>query len=103
MSNRHLSRSIILQTLFEWDFPSASFGQAKVAEIYPIFEKNIAEFAPGTNDRPFLDRLLRQILEKKKDLDILIEKAAPDWPINKISIVDRNILRIGLAELLFAD
>ena len=103
MSNRHLSRSIILQTLFEWDFPSTSSGQARVEEIYPVFEKNIREFAPGTNDRPFMDHLLRQVLEKKRDLDILIEKAAPDWPIDKISVVDRNILRIGLAELLFAD
>ncbi|MDO8728703.1 MAG: transcription antitermination factor NusB [bacterium] len=98
MSNRHLSRSIILQTLFEWDFEGT-----KTQEIFPIFERTIAEFAPSTNDRPFMDRLLRQILEKKRDLDILIEKAAPDWPINKISVIDRNILRIGLAELLFAD
>jgi 8-oxo-dGTP pyrophosphatase MutT (NUDIX family) len=50
-----------------------------------------------------MENLLRQVLEKQKDLDLLIEKAAPDWPINKISVVDRNILRIGLAELLFAD
>jgi len=98
MSNRHLSRSIILQTLFEWDFEGTKTG-----EIFPIFERTIAEFAPGTNDRPFMDHLLRQVLEKKRDLDILIEKAAPDWPIDKISVVDRNILRIGLAELLFAD
>ena len=98
MSNRHLSRSIILQTLFEWDFEGK-----KEDEIFPIFERTITEFAPGTNDRPFMDNLLRQVLEKKRDLDILIEKAAPDWPIDKISVVDRNILRIGLTELLFAD
>lgn len=98
MSNRHLSRSIVLQTLFEWDFE----GQKK-DEIFPIFERTIAEFAPGTNDRPFMSNLLKQVLEKKKDLDILIEKAAPEWPIDKISPVDRNILRIGLTELLFAD
>jgi len=103
MSNRHLSRSVVLQTLFAWDFPSTSSGQARQEEIYPIFEKTIAEFAPGSNDRPFMDNLLRLVLEKKKDLDILIEKAAPDWPIDKISVVDRNILRIGLAELLFAN
>ena len=98
MSNRHLSRSTVLQTLFEWDFEGR-----KESEIFPIFERNIAEFAPGTNDRPFMENLLRRVLEKRKDLDILIEKAAPDWPIDKISVVDRNILRIGLAELLFAD
>lgn len=75
----------------------------KQEEIYPIFEKNVLEFAPGTNDRPFMNDLLNKVLEKKKDLDTLIEKAAPEWPIDKISVVDRNILRIGLAELLFAD
>src|SRR3989344_267795 len=50
-----------------------------------------------------MNNLLKLVLEKKKNLDFLIEKAAPDWPIDKISVVDRNILRIGLAELLFAD
>src|SRR3989344_9627414 len=98
MSQRHLSRSIVLQTLFEWDFENKKEG-----EVFPIFERNILEFAPGTNDRPFMDHLLRLVLEKEKALNTLIEKAAPDWPIDKISVVDRNILRIGLAELLFAD
>ena len=98
MSNRHLSRSVVLQTLFEWDFENNKEG-----DIFPILERIVSEFAPGTNDKPFIENLLRLVLEKKKDLDILIEKAAPDWPIDKISIVDRNILRIGLAELLFAD
>lgn len=88
----------MLQTLFEWDFE-----KLKVSEIYPIFERNIAEFAPGSNDRPFMEALLKRVLEKKRDLDTLIEKAAPDWPLDKISPVDRNILRIGLSELLFAD
>jgi N utilization substance protein B len=98
MSQRHLSRSIVLQTLFAWDFE----GEKK-DEIFPIFERNIAEFAPGSSDRPFMEKLLKMVLDKKRDLDGLIEKAAPDWPIDKIAVVDRNILRIGLAELLFAD
>ena len=103
MSNRHLSRSIVLQTLFEWDFPSTDSRHADKEDIYQIFEKNITEFASGTNDRPFMDALLKLVLSKQKELDTLIEKAAPDWPIDKIAPVDRNILRIGLAELLFAD
>ncbi|MBX4181718.1 transcription antitermination factor NusB [Candidatus Parcubacteria bacterium] len=101
MSNRHLSRSIVLQTLFEWDFESEK--SSKPVEIHPIFERNITEFAPGSNDRPFMEALLNSVLNKRKELDNVIEKAAPDWPINKIAVVDRNILRIGLAELLFAD
>ena len=108
MSQRHLSRSIVLQTLFEWDFARQEKGGSANSdggkgEIFPIFERNILEFAPGSNDRPFMDHLLRLVLEKEKALNTLIEKAAPDWPIDKISVVDRNILRIGLAELLFAD
>lgn len=98
MSQRHLSRSIVLQTLFAWDFE----GRPK-EEIYPIFERNIKEFAPGSNDRPFMEALLKLVLDKRADLDNIIVKAAPDWPLEKISPVDRNILRIGLAELLFAD
>lgn len=98
MSQRHLSRSIVLQTLFEWDFE-----RRKEDEIPQIFERNIREFASGSNDRPFMERLLRLVLDKRRELDNVIEKAAPEWPIHKIAPVDRNILRIGLAELLFAD
>lgn len=98
MSHRHLSRSVVLQTLFEWDFEK---GPKK--DVDAAFERNAKEFAPDTKDRLFMEKLLRNVVDKKKDLDTIIEKAAPDWPIDKISIVDRNILRIGLAELLFAD
>lgn len=98
MSQRHLSRSIVLQTLFEWDFE-----ERPKEDIPEIFQRNLKEFAGGSNDRPFMDALLKLVLDKQKDLDSIIEKAAPDWPISKIAPVDRNILRIGLAELLFAD
>lgn len=98
MANRHLSRSVVLQTLFEWDFGS------KDSSLVPdIFKRNIDEFAPGHGDFVFMDSLLNGVLDKQKDIDLIIEKAAPDWPIDKISLIDRNILRIGLYELLFAD
>ena len=98
MSQRHLSRSIVLQTLFEWDFEHLSRSG-----LAPIFDRNITEFAPGSNDRPFMKRLIDTVLDKQAELDHIIEKAAPEWPIDRIAPVDRNILRIGLAELLFAD
>ncbi len=98
MANRHLSRSIVLQSLFEWDFRSYDISKAKA-----IFVRNMEEFAPGLGDFSFMEQLVENLLNKKPDLDRIIEKAAPDWPIDKISIIDRNILRIGLYELLFAD
>jgi ADP-ribose pyrophosphatase YjhB (NUDIX family) len=50
-----------------------------------------------------MDNLLSGILGKQPELDLVIEKAAPEWPIDRISPVDRNILRLGLYELLFSD
>lgn len=98
MANRHLSRSIVLQSLFEWDFSNKSSKDA-----ITIFSRNAEEFAPGMGDFSFMENLIKGVLEKQKDLDLIIEKAAPDWPIDKINVMDRNILRIGLFELLFAD
>ncbi len=98
MANRHLSRSIVLQTLFECDFNSQAGSEAK-----KVFMRNAHEFAPGLGDFSFMENLLNGVLEKRKDIDLIIEKAAPDWPIDKISVMDRNILRVGLFELLFAD
>ena len=106
MANRHLSRSIVLQTLFEWDFlPIEKKKDITVAddEIKKLLKRNLNEFAPGLEDDAFVLSLLEQTLKKRVTIDEIIEKAAPDWPIDKISIVDRNILRIGLTELLFGD
>lgn len=103
MANRHLSRSIVLQTLFEWDVNNDRGTPSASGSIDEVLDRNIGEFAPGTKDQPFMRRLMRGVLEKQKDLDMIIAKAAPEWPITKISPVDRNILRIGLYELLFSD
>jgi len=108
MANRHLSRSIVLQTLFEWDFLLASpkrseGGLVENDEIKKIIDRNLKEFAPGLEDDNFVFSLISGVLKNHLVIDEIIEKAAPDWPIDKISIVDRNILRIGLYELLFGD
>lgn len=98
MANRHLSRSVVMQSLFEWDFR----GKPDAA-LVDIICRNTDEFAGGSGDFSFMKELGENILRKRKDLDTVIEQAAPDWPIDKISPVDRNVLRIGLYELLFAD
>lgn len=98
MASRHLSRSIAMQTLYEWDFN----GRDNAA-INGILGKNLAEFGPGLEDKEFSRELVGGILAKIGDLDTIIEKAAPEWPLEQIAIVDRNILRLGLFELLFGD
>ncbi|MFA5840719.1 MAG: transcription antitermination factor NusB [Candidatus Paceibacterota bacterium] len=111
MANRHLSRSIVLQTLFEWDFLPVQAGlpndkkstNPTTEEIKDVLKRNLKEFAPGHEDEAFVFSLIEQVLKKRAVIDEIIEKAAPDWPLDKISIIDRNILRIGLAELIFGD
>jgi N utilization substance protein B len=95
MSNRHLARTIAMQTLFEWDFR----GQHE--DILALGEQNLKDFAPDFSDAPFTSALLRGILEHLKDIDKVITTYAPEWPLDQITIVDRNILRIGVYELKF--
>jgi N utilization substance protein B len=98
MANRHLARSLVLQTLFEWDTTSASEKEAKA-----ILERNVAEFGGEDVDRSFMESLLSGVIAKADDINLVITKAAPDWPLERIAPIDRNILRLGLYELLFAD
>jgi N utilization substance protein B len=98
MANRHLSRSVVLQTLFEQDV-----RHCPIEECNESLKRNAAEFAPAVGDLPFMEDLMRGTLARKTDLDLVIEKAAPEWPIDRIAPVDRNVLRLGLYELLFAD
>ena len=98
MANRHLSRSVVLQTLFEWDFRNFSAEGAKDA-----LRRNTEEFAAAAGDAPFMEELLQGTIERKADLDLVIQKAAPEWPLERIAPVDRNVLRLGLYELLFSD
>ena len=99
MANRHIARSIVLQTLFELDF--RDYSVLEVPE--EILIRDSEEFANDVIDLNFVRSLLNGSLSKKTELDLVITKAAPDWPLDKISTIDRNILRIGLYELLFAD
>ncbi|MEE8131826.1 MAG: transcription antitermination factor NusB [Candidatus Paceibacterota bacterium] len=97
MATRHLARSIVLQSLYEWDF----YNQKE--DLNKVIERNIEEFGPGINEPEFVWKIAKGVIENFAHLNKIIEKAAPEWPLNQISIIDRNVLRIGLYELLYAD
>jgi len=97
MSSRHLSRSIAMQSLYEWDFSDKS------SDLEKITERNIKEFGPGLEDPGFIWQLVTGVIQHLQEINGIIEKAAPEWPIEQITIVDRNVLRIGLYELLYGD
>ncbi len=98
LKGRSLARAIVLQTLFEIDTENAWKDNPDEALL-----RNFSDFQGEEKLVPFAKTLLDTIVAKRKDLDKIIEKAAPQWPIDRIAAIDRNVLRIGLAELLFAD
>ncbi len=97
MATRHLIRTVVLQSLYEWDFYD------KKKDVTVILERNMSEFAPGVDEPEFGWKILQGVADHFREIDNIIRKAAPEWPLEKIAIIDRNILRIGLYELLFAD
>jgi len=86
-----------MQSLYEWDF------LGKKSDLKKITEKNIKEFGPGLKEESFVLELISGVTKHIEEIDEIIEKAAPQWPIDQIAIIDRNILRIGIYELLFED
>ncbi len=98
MANRHLQRSVVMQSLFEWDFQGKHDENALA-----ILRKNLEEFAPGLEDTVFSRSLMEGVLKHRKTIDELIEKCAPEWPLEQVTVVDRNILRLGIAELMFGN
>ncbi|MDD5145213.1 MAG: transcription antitermination factor NusB [Candidatus Pacebacteria bacterium] len=97
MASRHLSRSIAMQSLYEWDF------SGKKLDLKEVVERNIKEFGPGLEDTSLVWQIITGVIKQFDQLNNIIEKAAPEWPIEQITIVDRNILRMGLFELLYGN
>lgn len=99
MASRHLARSIAMQSLYEWDFYN------KQSDLARILERNITEFGPGLEEgnKDFVRRLANGVVENLPYLNAIIEKAAPEWPLEQITAVDRNVLRLGLYELIYGN
>jgi len=96
MANRHLARTIAMQTLYVWDFN----GQ-KEKSLEDLLKYNLNEFAPGFDDEGFAKHLVEGVIKNHQEIDDLIIKYATEWPLEQITIIDRNILRIGIFELKF--
>lgn len=99
-SNRHLGRMVALQTLYEFEFRQ-QVGD-KWADLKEILKRNLEKYKSAIGDREFVDRLVQGVVENQQELDRKLAPLAPEWPIDKISRIDRAVLRIGLYELLYS-
>ncbi|MDA1038108.1 MAG: transcription antitermination factor NusB [bacterium] len=98
MSNRHLARTITLQILYQWDFNDKDSTRVDEWKEYTRLE-----MAPKFNDEGFVDELVKGVIENQEKIDEFIMRFAPDWPLQTITVVDRNVLRIGTYELRFSE
>lgn len=99
MSNRHLARSIVMQILYQWDFRGKP-----TAALPAIIEQSVADFGNGLDDNvDYIKASVDTIIEKLPEIDEIIVKYATNWPIAQMTLIDRNILRIGVFEMKFND
>jgi transcription antitermination protein NusB len=98
MGSRHLSRTVAMQSLYAWDF-----NGKKDDQINTYLKKNFQEFDLEFKEDDFAVSLAKGVLKYAEQLDDIIKKAAPQWTIEQIAITDRNILRLGIYELLYSN
>lgn len=93
--NRHLSRVIIMQTLYEWDFrPKGDLSEIK--------KRNIENYNEEI-DNDYIKTTIDGVIKNLKTIDKEITKAAPEWPLEQISTIDKTILRIAIFEILYCE
>ncbi|MDO8637256.1 MAG: transcription antitermination factor NusB [Dehalococcoidia bacterium] len=91
-SSRHRARIIALQALYEIDMS----GHSTETTVDRLLGER--EIAPETST--FTRELVTGVMENRGNIDDMIKRFAPAWPVSQISPVDRNILRLAIFELL---
>lgn len=96
MSNRHLARTMAMQILYEWDF------RGRIPEhLFEIISFVKKEFGEQLDDGGYVDRQITALVAKLPKIDEMINKFSPNWQIETMTVVDRNVLRLGIYELYF--
>jgi len=90
--NRHLSRMVAMQTLYEWDFREGS-------DLEEILDRNVSEYS-GDVEKEYVEQAVRGVIKDLENIDKEIALSAPEWPLEQISLIDKTILRLAIFELL---
>lgn len=98
-SNRHLGRIVALQSLYEYEFRLSANDES--ASIDEILSRNLERYEDEIEDKDFVASLVNGVLDNQTALDDNIRPLAPEWPLEQIARIDRNVLRLGLYELLY--
>ncbi len=89
-NERSAARRVALQTLYEVD----SAGHA----IEIVLQQQLAAHVLTEKTRSYLQQLVMGVMENRQRLDKAIQQFAPEWPLEQVAIIDRNILRLAIYE-----
>jgi len=95
MGNRRKARELAIQILFYMEFAKGSTGE--------LFDAICDNFKPSKAIRAFSKKLVYGVRENIEYLDKAIRRASKNWRLERMSVVDRSILRLGAFEILFMD
>lgn len=98
-ANRHLSRIISLQTLYEVAFRKVCGD--KSVDANEVLERNISRYRAELDDKSFIRNLVKGVIKDETKLDKTLQPIAPEWPLDQIAKVDLCVLRIGAYELIY--
>ncbi len=101
-SYRHLCRTCVMQTIFIVEFKQDQLGPLDEELVLPVLEDILSQFAPKLTENDFAYFTMKGVLEHRMEILNLIQKYAPEWPIDKIARIDRAILEIGIFEVIFS-
>jgi N utilization substance protein B len=85
-----------MQALYEWDFRG---GEGK--SIADMVKFVLSEFAPDFDDGGYVERQVNGVVAHRDQLDELLNRFAPNWTVETMTLIDRNVLRLGVYELRF--
>ena len=92
MKTRRRARRVALETLYEYDIAAHKPGE--------ILQRRLEENPMESSGADFASRLIMGVVEYQEDMDILIAQYAPEWPLDQMAVIDRNILRMAIYEFL---
>ena len=96
MAARHRSRKRALQVLFEWDVRREPADRA-IAHYYDTLYSEESEKPPKPDK--FMEELVRGTIDQAEQIDKIIESRTEHWRIERMPVVDRNILRLAIYEM----
>ncbi|HET6763451.1 MAG TPA: transcription antitermination factor NusB [Longimicrobiaceae bacterium] len=98
MKSRSRARGWALQALYAWESRGADPAQV-MRMLYELFD----ELRVSAQNRPYAEVLVRLVGGNLPRIDATIEESLTNWRMNRLSVIDRNVLRMGVAEMLFVD